>query len=75
MLTIAEVARELGLSTDAVYGLCRSGKLAHYRIGERGGTIKVKPEDVTAYLASCRIETAQARKAEGRLGNLKHIKV
>lgn len=32
-MTVAEAAKEIGLSVDAVYDLCRSGLLPHRRIG------------------------------------------
>jgi hypothetical protein len=34
---IVEAAGRLSMSVDALYRLCRAGKVAHYRIGAKGG--------------------------------------
>jgi len=33
LLTVKEVAERLRVSTATVYGLCKSGKLGHVRVG------------------------------------------
>jgi len=47
LLTIAAVARVLGISRGSVYGLMRSGELPAIRVGERA---RFDPSDVRAYL-------------------------
>jgi excisionase family DNA binding protein len=50
LLTVREVARLLRLSAAAVYGLCKSGRLPHHRLGEGGSAIRIDRADVLAYL-------------------------
>lgn len=45
-LTVAEAARAMKVSKDAVYDLCDSGKLRHHRIGSGRGTIRIMPKDI-----------------------------
>jgi excisionase family DNA binding protein len=47
LLTIADVARVLGISRGSVYTLMRSGELVPIRVGERA---RFEPADVRAYL-------------------------
>ena len=47
LLTIADVARLLGISRGSVYGLMRSGELCPIRVGERA---RFEQTDVRAYL-------------------------
>lgn len=54
MLNSAEVAGMLGVTMETVYKLCKRGRIAHYRFGPDGGAIRFKPEDVEAYIVSCR---------------------
>ncbi len=61
MLSIREAALRLGISPDAVYELCRAGRLAHYRLGVHGGRLMIAEPDLAAYLESCRVEAATAR--------------
>lgn len=61
LLTVREAAARLGLSPDAVYELCRAGKLAHYRLGVHGGRLMVAEADLAAYLESCRVESATSK--------------
>lgn len=59
LLTVAEVASFLRLSTTAVYALCHSGQLPHFAIAGRGKktkTIRVKQSDLDAFLKSSREE-------------------
>lgn len=59
LLTVAEAAKLVRLSDDAVYQLCRprDPKLPHFRIG---GSIKIKRADLFAWLESCRREGRSA---------------
>ena len=47
LLTIADVARVLGISRGSVYTLIRAGELIPFRVGERA---RFEPADVRAYL-------------------------
>lgn len=60
MLSVKQAAEEIGLTPDTLYRLCKAGKLAHYRLGAGGGAIRIKLEDLRAYLESCRVEGAVA---------------
>lgn len=51
-LTVNEAAARLGLSIDAVYDLCKSGRLQHERMGR---AIRIRPE----WLQNLRKETAR----------------
>ena len=47
LLTIADVARVLGVSRGSVYTLIRAGELVPIRVGERA---RFEPTDVRSYL-------------------------
>ena len=53
LLTIADVARLLGISRGSVYGLVRSGELCPIRVGERA---RFEQADIRAYLERNREE-------------------
>jgi excisionase family DNA binding protein len=53
LLTIADVARLLGISRGSVYALIRSGELVPIRVGERS---RFQPVDVRGYLERHRAE-------------------
>jgi excisionase family DNA binding protein len=55
-MTVAEAAEILEVSTRTVYALCRAGKIRHERPGLGRGAIRILPEDLAAYRASCRVE-------------------
>jgi excisionase family DNA binding protein len=55
LLTIADVARLLGISRGSVYGLMRAGELVPIRVGQRA---RFEPADVRAYLERHREEPA-----------------
>jgi excisionase family DNA binding protein len=48
LLTVREVAEELGVCTATVYRLCESGELPRVRVVE---SIRVRPADPAAFLA------------------------
>jgi excisionase family DNA binding protein len=56
-LSVRQAAKRLGSCDQQVYGLCRDGRLAHYRIGAAGkrGKIVIAEEDLEAYLESVRV--------------------
>ena len=45
-LTVKQAADRLGVSADAVYDLCRDGRLKCFRAGEGRGTIRIRPIDL-----------------------------
>jgi excisionase family DNA binding protein len=54
MLNAAAVALQLGISRRAVYDLAKRGHLACHRLGVGGGAVRFAPDDIEAYLQSCR---------------------
>jgi excisionase family DNA binding protein len=56
LLSPAQVATRLGLSTKAVRRLANAGTLPAVRLSER--VIRFEPEDVEAFIASKRTEAA-----------------
>jgi excisionase family DNA binding protein len=41
-LTVKQAAKTLGVSTDAIYDLCASGRLLHERVGKKANRIMPK---------------------------------
>lgn len=74
LLTVPDAARRLGITPDAVYRLCRSSALAHYRVGARGGRILIRERDLRRYLRGCRVEAATP-KGHGAGRTLRYITV
>ena len=56
MLTIAEVAQELGISRSTLYELVRRKKISHRRVGTGRGRILFSATDVQEYLETCKVE-------------------
>jgi excisionase family DNA binding protein len=54
LLTVAEAADMLKLSSGAIYALCKSGVLPHHRLGAGRGAIRIDEADLRAYLAACK---------------------
>lgn len=50
MLKIADLAARLKCSHSFAYGICADGRLAHYRLGNGQGGIRVSEEQLQAYL-------------------------
>jgi len=73
MLTVAEVAKRLTVSTALVYQLVAQGRLACYRIGLGRGAIRFAEADVSAYLESCRFDP-EPRRAPAYSPVLKHLR-
>ena len=48
MLTVVEVAQQLGCGRDTVYSLLASGQLRSVRVGER--LRRIRRSDLTAYI-------------------------
>ena len=73
MLTVPQLAEQLGVSTALVYQLVAQGRLACYRIGLGRGAIRFAEADVFAYLESCRSDP-EPRKAPAPSFVLKHLR-
>jgi excisionase family DNA binding protein len=67
MLRVAEVAKRLGVSQALVYQLLTERRIPHFRLGTGRGTIRIRAEDVDAYLTGCRVE-AGGRKPPAKPG-------
>ncbi len=50
LLTVKQAAERLSLNPATVYALCASRKLPHARIGVGRGTIRIREEDLDAFL-------------------------
>ena len=67
MLTVADVAKRLAISTDTVYDLAATGRLVGSRIGVNGGVWRFNEADVTDYVKAAQpIPAAGVRKRRGR---------
>ena len=64
--TVAEAAEFLGIPAPTVYDLVRSNRLPHYRMGVKGGAIRLDRKDLEAYLANSRQNPREAVKAIAR---------
>ena len=53
MLTVKQVAKQLGISPSLVYGLCSAGKIRHERHGLGRGCIRIPAEALDEYRKSC----------------------
>lgn len=74
MLTVKQVAIELGLSPSCVYELISQRRLAAVRLGPRGGAIRIRTEDLDSYLAACRAGEYTPVLPERRI-RLQHVRV
>jgi excisionase family DNA binding protein len=67
-LSPKECAQRAGVSVALVYQLCDERRLTHYRVGGRGrrGKILIDPEDLEAFLESCKVTDGAAPVREQR---------
>jgi len=49
-MTVTDVAKSVGISTETVYQAIRDGDLDAIRIGAKGGAIRVRPEALSDWL-------------------------
>ena len=47
-LTVKQAAARLDASKSSIYQMCKVGKLPHYRVGVKRGTIRIEEKDVDA---------------------------
>lgn len=57
LLGASETAERLGMSERSLRRAVAEGRITHYRLGR---LIRFRPEDVEAYLASCRVDARQS---------------
>jgi excisionase family DNA binding protein len=70
-LSVKQVAQRLQISPAAVYELCAARRLPHLRLGLGRGTIRIRTEDLAAFLESCAVKAHALANAAG----LKHIRL
>ena len=66
LLTVKQAAEPLRISVGAVYALCASAKLAHYRMGTHQSAIRIDRSDLFAYLQKCKYEPPKREPDEPR---------
>jgi excisionase family DNA binding protein len=54
--SVAEAAKEMGVSVGTIYGLCATRKLRHERIGLGRGKIRIPEDAITEYRRSVTID-------------------
>lgn len=76
LLTVRDVAHRLQLSIASVYVMIRQGALIAHRLGGRNGAIRIRPEDLDAFLESTEIVAAVPKTIQptSRV-KLKHIRL
>ena len=79
MLTVQDVATELNVTCQCVYGLIDAGKLVAHRIGVGRGTIRVSRADFAEFMRASRTrseKTPATQHSKGTpLTKLKHISI
>lgn len=71
---VKAAARRLGISVSKLYQLAAQHRIGHYRIG---GKILFSEQDITTFLAGCRVSVAAAPAAATPIPRpqLKHVRV
>lgn len=71
-MTVKETAGRIGISTSKLYQLASARAIGFYRIG---GKIVFTEEDISAYLASCRVQPVDRFRSRPSPANgiLKHL--
>jgi excisionase family DNA binding protein len=61
-MNVKEAAKQAGVSPAMVYQWCAERRLPHLRLGGRGrrGKISIAPEDLAAFLRTCRVDNEDA---------------
>ena len=68
--TVAEAARELGVSRNLIYALCQRRKIRHERYGLGRGVIRIAEDALAEYQRS---RTVQAAAGAAPTLKLKHL--
>lgn len=65
-ITVKQAAERAGVSPALVYQLCDERRLTHFRVGGRGrrGKILIDPEDLEAFLATCKVQESEQAVTE-----------
>jgi excisionase family DNA binding protein len=72
-MTVAEAAKQIGISASKLYQLVAARAIAHYRVG---GKIVFAKADIDAYLASCRVGAVAPEATAPRVQfRLKHLRL
>jgi excisionase family DNA binding protein len=50
LLSVKQAAERLQVAPTTVYGLCAGKKLGHLRVGAGRGTIRIREDDLQAYM-------------------------
>lgn len=66
LLSVREVADELGVAPTTVYAMCHQKLILHTRVGSGRGTIRIPEESLAAYLSS--VTVAPHTKLQARNG-------
>jgi excisionase family DNA binding protein len=79
MLTVKQVARELGMSAACVYQLVGTGKLVSHRFGVGRGAIRVCESDLAVFVDGSRKEKRPqpptASRATKSQNGFKHLRL
>ena len=76
LLTVKQVATRLNVSVSTIYEEIRTERLSVFRIGIKGGTIRISEGALTDYLESRRDEPSIPNKPCSRAPRvLKHLKL
>jgi excisionase family DNA binding protein len=73
--TVRDVAAILHVSAATVYALCAQRKLAHIRVGAGRGTIRIRQEDLDAFIAGATVQPGEPTAPRPPPAALKHIKL
>ncbi len=74
MLTVAQAAERLGISSSLVYSLVSGRKLRYCRVGNGRGRIRIPDDAIGEYLARCTFEPMEEKPAPERV-KLKHLRL
>jgi excisionase family DNA binding protein len=74
-LTVQEVAQILKISPATVYDLCKKRKLGHLRVGAGRGTIRIRQEDLDAFISGATVQPEAPTAPRPPPVKLKHLKV
>jgi excisionase family DNA binding protein len=73
--TVREVAEILRVSSATIYALCGNGKLPHIRVGSGRGAIRIRQEDLDAFIEGAVVHPAKSAAPRLAPVKLKHLKV
>jgi excisionase family DNA binding protein len=73
LLSVAEVANHLHVSTGTVYNLINSGQLAAQRIGTGHGRQQIDPADLARYQLEAKREACKAPPGQATLSELREL--